>query len=121
VPFSAVASGDDGLGPTFSPNRFLPPDHPEWPGHWASPPASWDGLPLARLEARETLEHVRAAIEQLPPLHRQVITLRDMEGWSSAEVRELLDLTPANQRVVLHRARARVRAALESYLTGVTT
>jgi RNA polymerase sigma-70 factor (ECF subfamily) len=63
---------------------------------------------------------VRAAIGDLPTVHRVVITLRDLEECSSTEVCELLDLTPANQRVVLHRARAKVRAALEEYLAVVT-
>jgi RNA polymerase sigma-70 factor (ECF subfamily) len=108
VPFSS----------TFPADRFLPPDHPEWPGHWATPPPSWDELPPECLEAQETLGRVRAAIDELPPLHRQVITLRDIDGWPPDEICTVLDLTPANQRVVLHRARARVRSALESYLTG---
>lgn len=112
VPFSSIA----GDGPTFPPDRFLPADDPEWPGHWASPPPAWDELPQARLDAHETLEHVGAAIAALPPLHRQVITLRDVEQWSSEEVCNALDLTAANQRVVLHRARAKVREALECYL-----
>lgn len=119
VPFSAIGA-DDGLGPTFSPDRFLPADHPAWPGHWANPPAPWEELPLEQLEASETLAQIRAAIEALPQPHRTVITLRDVEGWSSAEVAAVLDLTQANQRVVLHRARARVRATLESYLTEVS-
>jgi RNA polymerase sigma-70 factor, ECF subfamily len=122
VPFSSIAQGGSagdpaGLGPTFPADRFLPPDHPEWPGHWASPPPDWENLPQQRLEARETLAQVRQAIDDLPSPHREVITLRDVQGWSSAEVCNLLDLTAANQRVVLHRARAKVRAALESYLT----
>jgi RNA polymerase sigma-70 factor, ECF subfamily len=108
VPFSS----------TFPADRFLPPDHPEWPGHWATPPPSWDELPPERLESRETFARVRAAIDDLPPLHRQVITLRDIDGWPPDQICTVLDLTPANQRVVLHRARARVRSALESYLTG---
>jgi RNA polymerase sigma-70 factor (ECF subfamily) len=117
VPFSALSSDGDGdlHGPTFSPDHFLPDDHPEWPGHWATPPPPWEQLPQQRLEAHETIEQVRAALEDLPQPHRQVMTLRDIEGWSSAEVCAVLDLTPANQRVVLHRARAKVRAALESY------
>jgi RNA polymerase sigma-70 factor (ECF subfamily) len=113
VPFSSMVP--DGLGPTFPPERFLPDDHPDWPGHWATPPPPWEQLPHQRLEARETIERIRAAIGDLPELHGQVITLRDVEGWSSTEVCDLLELSPANQRVVLHRARAKVRAALECY------
>jgi RNA polymerase sigma-70 factor, ECF subfamily len=113
VPFSALTAAED---TTFPPEDFLPPDHPQSPGHWARAPRAWDELPAERLEAAETVERVRAAIESLPPLHRQVITLRDVDGWAPDEICAVLDLTPANQRVVLHRARARVRAALEDYL-----
>jgi RNA polymerase sigma-70 factor (ECF subfamily) len=67
------------------------------------------------------MERVRAAIAGLPPVHRLVITLRDLDGCSSAEVCALLDLTPANQRVVLHRARAKVRTALEEHFAAVTS
>jgi len=120
VVFSAAALGTDDLGPTFPPDRFLPPNHPTWPGHWASEPHAWENLPHQTLEADETLARVHAAINDLPTVHRLVITLRDVEDCSSAEVCALLDLTPANQRVVLHRARAKVRAALEDYFAGVT-
>jgi RNA polymerase sigma-70 factor (ECF subfamily) len=118
VPFSALAASD-GDDPTFPPDRFLPAGDP-WAGHWAAPPTPWDELPPDRLEAAETLAQVRAAIAALPQPHRTVITLRDVDGWTSQEVCDVLDLTPANQRVVLHRARAKVRAALEAYLTEVS-
>jgi RNA polymerase sigma-70 factor (ECF subfamily) len=115
VPFSAL--GDADLSePTVDADRFLPPDHLQWPGHWGSPPSSWDGLPESRLLARETLDRVQAAIEALPPAQRQVITLRDVEGWSSEDVCSLLELSEVNQRVLLHRARSKVRRALEEYL-----
>ena len=120
VVFSAVEGEAAALGPTFSPDRFLPPDHPTWPGHWAAPPLAWESLPQQRLEAQETLDRVRAAIAELPAVHRLVISLRDLDECSSAEVCGLLDLTPANQRVILHRARAKVRAALETYFSAVT-
>jgi RNA polymerase sigma-70 factor, ECF subfamily len=119
VPFTAVVGAGDDLGPIFPADRFLPPDHPRWPGHWAAEPPAWEGLPPEHLEARETVERVRAAIDQLPDVHKLVITCRDVEGWSSAEVCDLLDLTPANQRVLLHRARAKVRSALEDYFSAV--
>lgn len=120
VPFSAI--DNDGLGPTIEPDRFFPPDHPEFPGHWASPPSAWETLPEARLDANETLDQVRAAMAELPDAHRQVIALRDVEGLSSDEVCAVLGLTPANERVLLHRARGRVRARLERYfdLEGAT-
>ena len=112
VPFSAL--GDD-ADPAVDPDRFLPGDHPAYPGHWATPPRRWDGAPEALLLAAETHDLVLSAIAELPPQQREVITLRDVEGWSSAEVREALELTEANQRVLLHRARAKVRARLERY------
>lgn len=120
VPFSSMDDEDRAARPAFSPDVFLPADHPEWPGHWASEPPAWDGLPESALDARETLARVRAAIDDLPAQHRRVITLRDVEDWSSAEVCALLGLTAANQRVILHRARARVRESLESYFEAMT-
>jgi RNA polymerase sigma-70 factor (ECF subfamily) len=75
-------------------------------------------MPEERLLASETMARIEAAIETLPPVQRQVITLRDVEGWSSEEVRALLALSEANQRVLLHRARSKVRAALEAYFEG---
>jgi RNA polymerase sigma-70 factor, ECF subfamily len=117
VPFSSLARPDDG-SPTVDPDRFLDADHPAFPGHWASPPRSWAGLPEEELLARETRERVLAAIDALPPSQRAVISLRDVEGWSSEEVRDLLEISEGNQRVLLHRARAKVREALEEYLDG---
>jgi RNA polymerase sigma-70 factor (ECF subfamily) len=117
VPFSSLA-GDDDDSPTVDPDRFLAADHPAFPGHWASPPQSWAARPEEELLARETRELVLAAIEVLPPSQRAVISLRDVEGWSSEEVCDLLEISEGNQRVLLHRARAKVREALEEYLDG---
>ena len=64
---------------------------------------------------------VEGAIAELPEVQRTVITLRDVEGWSAEEVRNVLDLSETNQRVILHRARAKVRRALETYLDGERT
>jgi RNA polymerase sigma-70 factor (ECF subfamily) len=119
IPFSALTVPDEPFEPAVEPERFLPADHPRWPGHWAAPPASWGDLPESHVLAQETLRRVRAAIEALPPAQRQVITLRDVEGWPSDEVCELLDVSPENQRVLLHRARSRVRRALEAHFAGV--
>jgi len=117
IPFSALAPLDDDAGePAIEPERFLPPDDPHWPKHWAAPPASWESLPEERLLTHETRERIQQAIEALPPTQREVITLRDVEGWSSEEVCNLLSISESNQRVLLHRARARVRRALEAYL-----
>jgi RNA polymerase sigma-70 factor, ECF subfamily len=116
VPFSSLAGPDD--APAVDPDRFLGPDHPAFPGHWSSPPRSWEGVPEDELLARETRERVQAAIDTLPASQRAVISLRDVEGWSSEEVRDLLELSEGNQRVLLHRARSKVRQALEDYLEG---
>jgi RNA polymerase sigma-70 factor (ECF subfamily) len=111
VPFASLA-GDDLDRPTFDPDRFLGPGE-EWAGHWSSMPTEWRGLPDERALASETLAVVRAAIDALPPMQAEVIRLRDVLGWTSEEVRNALDLTETNQRVLLHRARAKVRRALE--------
>ena len=87
-----------------------------WPGHWVSLPQNWDELPEHRLLSRETSTYIHKAIEALPPQQREVITLRDVEGWTVAEVCNLLGVTPVNQRVLLHRARSRVRRILEQVL-----
>jgi RNA polymerase sigma-70 factor (ECF subfamily) len=114
IPFSSLTSGADDE-PSVEPERFLGATHPVWPGHWASPPRSWDDIPERHLESKEVREVIEAAIAALPPVQGQVISLRDVEGWSSEEVCELLELSEANQRVLLHRARSKVRAALERF------
>jgi RNA polymerase sigma-70 factor, ECF subfamily len=112
VPFSAVAAGDAAAGePAVDPDRFLGPDT-DTPNAWASPPRDW---PEDRLLGRETLEVVEMAIQHLPDSQRTVIRLRDVEGWSAEEVAGALEITDGNQRVLLHRARSKVRAALEDY------
>lgn len=111
IPFSSVDEG----GGTVSPERFHA-ESERFPGHWAVPPASWAGIPDERLVAGETMAVVRREIDRLPDAQRAVITLRDVEGFSAEEVCNALDLTETNQRVLLHRARAKVRAALEEYL-----
>ncbi|MGE5049372.1 MAG: RNA polymerase sigma factor [Deltaproteobacteria bacterium] len=110
-PFSSLEEQDD--GPTVDPARFLPEDHPQWPGHWSAPPSPWAD---AQLMTGETLALAQRAIDALPSRQKQVILLRDVEGCSPEEVCEALGLSDGNQRVLLHRARAAVRAALESYL-----
>jgi RNA polymerase sigma-70 factor (ECF subfamily) len=116
IPFSAVwDAAADPDEPSVGPERFLSPTHPRWPGHWASRPDSWGDAPEEWLLSQETMERVTAAIAALPPAQREVITLRDIEGWSAEEVRRALEITDANQRVLLHRARSKVRAALEAY------
>jgi RNA polymerase sigma-70 factor (ECF subfamily) len=116
LPFSALFdSAKDPAEPSVDPGRFKGP-HDKWPGGWAQFPSSWEGAPEARLLSRESLDHVAKAIDALPPSQREVITLRDVEGWSSREVCNVLDITETNQRVLLHRARSKVRRAMEQYL-----
>jgi RNA polymerase sigma-70 factor (ECF subfamily) len=109
LPFSSLESGDS----TVDADRFHGPEH-QWPGHWAAAP---QGFPEERLLAAETRGIVEQAIASLPPAQRAVISLRDVEGWSADEVCNALTLSETNQRVLLHRARAAVRKALEEYLT----
>jgi RNA polymerase sigma-70 factor (ECF subfamily) len=115
VPFSSI-EGEPG-GPAVEPERFRGPGDP-YPGHWTAYPTDWRTLPEEQVSSRETLAVVKQAIEELPETQRLVITLRDITGCSAEEVCEALDLTEGNQRVLLHRARARVRAKLERHLDG---
>jgi RNA polymerase sigma-70 factor, ECF subfamily len=118
VPFSSLASKEDDDGEALDPDRFLPADHPRYPGHWALGPTPWP-LPEEGLLEGETRAVIAAAINALPASQREVIALRDVEGWSSDEVCEALGLSSGNQRVLLHRGRTKVRAALESYFGAV--
>jgi RNA polymerase sigma-70 factor (ECF subfamily) len=114
VPFSALApEGDD--EPVVPEERFRGPDD-LWPGHWASPPRPLDTVPEERLLAREARGRIAEALETLPESQRVVVTLRDVAGWDSEEVCDALGLSEGNQRVLLHRGRAKLRAALELYL-----
>ena len=114
LPFSALERPGAVPEPAVGPERFLPPDHERWPGHWSARPEPW---PEDRLLAAEARSVVKEAIEALPPAQRAVISLRDVEGWSSDETCNALGLTETNQRVLLHRARSKVRQALEDYLS----
>jgi RNA polymerase sigma-70 factor, ECF subfamily len=106
--------GEEPLGS----DPFTPAEHPRWSRIWTSPNDAWDTLPEERVLGRECVDVVRDAIAGLPPGLREVMTLRDVAGWTSAEVVDALGITEANQRVRLHRARARVRDAVEGYLGG---
>ena len=120
MPFAAFSDQDDGDdgGPAVAPERFLPAGD-EWAGHWVSYPQNWRETPEDRFLSHETRAFVQQAIDALPPNQRIVITLRDVEGFPSAEVCNALAISETYQRVLLHRARSKVRAHLEHYLEVV--
>ncbi len=112
-------SGDNSDGPAVDPDRFLKSGY--FVDHWVSQPNVWeDETPERLLLSKETRAQIEKAIEALPPTQRQVITLRDIEEVSSQEVCNILDITETNQRVLLHRARSKVRRTLEPYMEGQT-
>jgi RNA polymerase sigma-70 factor, ECF subfamily len=113
VPFASLAP--EGEEAAVDPERFREAQD-GFPGHWKAYPGDWRTLPEERLLGRETLDLVVRAIEGLPPAQRTVITLRDVQGLSAEEACAALDVSEGNQRVLLHRARSRVRAALEEHL-----
>jgi len=116
VPFSALA-GDDQVESAVADSWFQGPGE-EWPGHWSSLPNDWRGIPEDRLLAGETVRVIGETLSSLPPMLAEVIRLRDVLGWSAEEVRNALDLSETNQRVLLHRARSKVRGAVDRYVEG---
>jgi RNA polymerase sigma-70 factor, ECF subfamily len=119
VPVGSMVTTEEDCGPTVDAGRFRGSDDP-YPGHWRSPPLVW-ASPEDDAVAGETRRQLAAALAGLPARQRVVVTLRDVNGYTADEVCALLTITAGNQRVLLHRARAALRAALESYLTtGVT-
>jgi RNA polymerase sigma-70 factor (ECF subfamily) len=116
VPWTSLAPTDEDAGPTVDPARFGGPGD-RYPGHWKQPPAAWPSAESDVL-SREALATIQDALALLPPRQRIVITLRDIDGYDSDEVCALLDISPANQRVLLHRARAAVRRTLADYFAG---
>jgi RNA polymerase sigma-70 factor, ECF subfamily len=112
VPFSALRDpADDSAEPSVEPERF-----DNLHGHWTSSPGDWSEVPEERLLSSETQACIQAAIAALPPNQRTVITMRDVEGWGAEEVCNVLGISESNQRVLLHRARSKVRQALDHYL-----
>lgn len=115
VPFSSLSDVEiDSYEPDAEPDRFFPPTS-QRPGSWISLPESWDEIPEKRLLSQETSVCIGSAIEALPPNQRMVITLHDIEGWISKEICSVLSISEVNLRVLLHRARSKVRRALERY------
>ena len=118
IPFSGLSDpAADPVEPAVDPSRFIEiADDPGWPYHWATPwPKSWGDSPEDRLLSKEVQAEIQCAIDGLPSSQREVITLCDIEGWEPAEVTAVLGITASNQRVLLHRARSKVRRALEQY------
>src|SRR5215210_8092600 len=115
VPFASLAPGQD--EPAVEPERFRGPQD-AFAGHWRAYPGNWGAAPEVAVEDRETLRVAMRAISQLPVTQQTVIRMRDVEGYSSDEVCAALEVSAGNERVLLHRARSRVRAALEAHLDG---
>jgi RNA polymerase sigma-70 factor, ECF subfamily len=116
VPFGSLLAEDE--GPTVEPDRFRTANDP-YPGHWkpGQKPQRWSE-PENAVERAEVAKIIAQVLSELPDRNRILITLRDMEGYSSEEVCELLDISPGNQRVILHRSRAAVRGKLEEYFAA---
>jgi RNA polymerase sigma-70 factor, ECF subfamily len=115
VPFTALAP--EGAEPSVPPERFRGPGD-AFPGHWRAYPGDWEASAATAVQDRETLRVVMGAIAALPLVQQTVIRMRDVEGYSPEEVCTALDVSEGNQRVLLHRARSRVRSALEEHLDG---
>ena len=113
IPFSSFAT--EGQVRAVPEERFQGADK-TWAGHWATPPIAVNSVPEERILAREVRDRIAASLEALPEIQRIVVKLRDVAGWEAPEVCKELGLTDANQRVLLHRGRAKLRAALEQYL-----
>jgi RNA polymerase sigma-70 factor (ECF subfamily) len=96
----------------------VPPERFGPGGQWSDPPVPWTDAALDRIVAHQTAERVVAHLDALPEAQRQVVVLRDFEQVPAAEVCALLDITEANQRVLLHRARSKIRSLLEAELLG---
>ena len=113
APFSSLVHEDED-GPAVDPERFVRAPSPG-AGHWASPIRPWSGSAESIALSDEAVQQVLEAIEKLPEMQRRVVTLRDVEGFGAGEVSDLLELSDGNQRVLLHRARTKLRDALAEY------
>ena len=117
VSFSALNEMNSGHGySSVDPSRFLSSDDSEHPGGWTSQPQQWDMTPEQLLLSQECRIFIEEAIASLPELQKEVITLRDVQGWDNEEICAVLGISEANCRVLLHRARSKMRQALENYL-----
>ncbi|MGD0528637.1 MAG: sigma-70 family RNA polymerase sigma factor [Polyangiaceae bacterium] len=109
VPFSSLEKED---AEPVEPERFSPG------GIWSLPPARWDDAPESLVLRKEARQAIERELTALPEAQRTVVTLRDLEGWSSEEVCNVLSISETNQRVLLHRGRQRLRGALERFHAG---
>ena len=115
IPFSSLQEYDaDPDEPAVDPDSFFPAGH-QWAGHWISFPSNWSEMPEDRLLSKETRACIEGVIATLPPNLREIIILRDVEGWTSEETCHFLGISEGNQRVLLHRARSKVRNVLAKY------
>jgi RNA polymerase sigma-70 factor, ECF subfamily len=116
LPFAAGwDQAADAPSPSVDPSKFRAAD--PWIGHWAGPVTAWNEMPGTQPISRELRARIEAAIAKLPPAQYEVIALRDVEGWTSGEVSAALGIAETTQRALLHRARSRIRALLDSALT----
>jgi RNA polymerase sigma-70 factor (ECF subfamily) len=111
-PFSSLGRADED-GPAVDADRFQGPDG-DYPGHWARPPVAWSS-PEERLASDDAREVMLRAIADLPARQQEVLVMRDLQGLSAEEARNALGVEETNQRVLLHRARSKVRTALEEH------
>jgi RNA polymerase sigma-70 factor (ECF subfamily) len=116
LPFAALRDRWQERGPAVASERFQRPGD-ERPGWWAVPPARWDD-PHERLETAEATAALQAAIAALPPRQREALVLRDVLGLGADEACTVMNVADGNHRVLLHRARAKVRSALERHFAG---
>jgi RNA polymerase sigma-70 factor (ECF subfamily) len=118
ISFSELEDPSERGQPAVDPARFLPAGHSAFPGHWAGPLDHWSSSAEDAVVSRETMGVLQSELDRLPAAQRAVVALRDVQGWAAAEVCEVLGLSEANQRVLLHRGRSRLRGALEVYFAG---
>jgi RNA polymerase sigma-70 factor (ECF subfamily) len=118
TPFSSLVSLEtSGSEPAVDPDRFLDASA-KWPGHWSQPPVAWGDDPEECLLRSETIAQLKRILDDLPPAQRTVISLRDLAGQDAESICNALGITETNLRVLLHRARSKVRGALEGYLAN---
>jgi RNA polymerase sigma-70 factor (ECF subfamily) len=116
VPFAFFANYDQDTDEPAVPSERFRAAGDRYAGHWAAKPAPWHFDPEANALNVEVRNFLEMAIERLPAQQRVVLTLRDIQGWTADEVCNALGIAETNQRVLLHRARSKVRRALEEYL-----